>query len=232
MTSSTPRATTVLLVEDKRELRDVLRRSFAEHGFAVLTAGDGPAGVEAALERRPDVIVLDIGLPGQNGLDVARTLRERGSRVPILMLTAHSAVPDRLAGFDAGADDYLGKPFNFGELLARVHALLRRSRSDANVIRYADVACDPLTRKATRGGRPLALTQREYALLEYLLRHAGHAVTREQIARDVWHTSFDPEHTSIEVYVSYLRNKLNAAGGPPLLHTVRKVGYVLKDGEE
>ncbi|HEX5580651.1 MAG TPA: response regulator transcription factor [Gemmatimonadaceae bacterium] len=232
MTSSTPRATTVLLVEDKRELRDVLRRSFAEHGFAVLTAGDGPAGVEAALERRPDVIVLDIGLPGQNGLDVARTLRERGSRVPILMLTAHSAVPDRLAGFDAGADDYLGKPFNFGELLARVHALLRRSRSDANVIRYADVACDPLTRKATRGGRPLALTQREYALLEYLLRHAGHPVTREQIARDVWHTSFDPEHTSIEVYVSYLRNKLNAAGGPPLLHTVRKVGYVLKDGEE
>lgn len=228
MTSSPPRATTLLLVEDKRELRDVLRRSFAEHGFVVLTAGDGPAGVETALERRPDVIVLDIGLPGQNGLDVARTLRERGSRVPILMLTAHSAVPDRLAGFDAGADDYLGKPFNFGELLARVHALLRRSRSDANVIRYADVACDPLTRKATRGGRPLALTQREYALLEYLLRHAGHPVTREQLARDVWHTPFDPEHTSIEVYVSYLRNKLNAAGGPPLLHTVRKVGYVFR----
>ncbi len=228
MISPAPRAATVLLVEDKRELRDVLRRTFSEHGFAVLTAGDGAAGVEMALERRPDVMVLDIGLPGLSGLEVARTLRERGSRVPILMLTAHSAVPDRLTGFEAGADDYLGKPFNFDELLARVRALLRRARSDANVIRHADVACDPLTRQATRADRPLSLTQREYALLEYLVRRAGQAVTREQIAQEVWHTPFDPENNTIEVYVSYLRNKLNATGGPPLLHTVRRVGYVLR----
>ncbi|HEY0972628.1 MAG TPA: response regulator transcription factor [Gemmatimonadales bacterium] len=225
------RATTVLLVEDRRELRDVLRRTFAEHGFAVLTASDGAAGVDIALERSPDVVVLDIGLPGLNGLEVARTLRERGSRVPILMLTAHSAVPDRLSGFDAGADDYLGKPFNFDELLARVRALLRRSRSDANVIRHADIVCDPLTRQARRGSRQLALTQREYALLEYLVRQAGQPVTREQIAHEVWHTPFDPENNTIEVYVSYLRNKLNAAGEPPVLHTVRRVGYVLKESK-
>ena len=219
---------TILVIEDKRELRDVLRRTLVEHGFVVLTAGDGESGAATALDRRPDLVILDVGLPGMNGLDVARALRAGGTRVPILMLTAHSAVPDRLSGFDAGADDYLGKPFNFDELLARIRALLRRSRTDANVIRYADVACDPLTRQATRGGRPLSLTQREYALLEFLVRNAEQPVTRERISREVWSIPFDPENNSIEVYVSYLRNKLAAAGGPPLLHTVRKVGYVLK----
>lgn len=219
---------TILVVEDKRELRDVLRRTLSQHGFTVLTAADGEAGLAAALDRTPDLLILDVGLPGQSGFDVARTLRAGGVRVPILMLTAHGAVADRLAGFDAGADDYLPKPFNFDELVARARALLRRARADANVIRYADLACDPLTRRVSRAGQPLELTRREYLLLEYLMRHPGRPISREEIAREAWQGSFDPEKNSIEVYVSYLRTKLEAAGEAPLLHTVRRVGYMLR----
>ncbi|HEX6632112.1 MAG TPA: response regulator transcription factor [Gemmatimonadaceae bacterium] len=223
---------TIIVVEDRRELREVLRRTLAENGYLVQTADDGESGLEIALAQHPDLVILDIGLPVRDGLDVARELRARGFRAPILMLTAHTAIPDRVAGFDAGADDYLGKPFNYDELLARVRALLRRSRAEANVLRYADLALDPITHQVSRAGRPLPLTQREYALLEYFLRHAGRPVTREQISQDVWRTPFDPENNIIDVYVSYLRGKLEAHGGRPLLHTVRRVGYVLRDGEE
>lgn len=231
MTHSVPRPT-IIVVEDKRELREVLRRTLTENGYLVLTADDGETGLETALAQHPDLVILDVGLPGRDGLDVARELRARGFRAPVLMLTAHTAVPDRLAGFDAGADDYLGKPFNYDELLARVRALLRRSRTEANVIRFADVALDPLTRHVSRAGHPVPLTQREYALLEYFLRNAGRIVTREQISQDVWQAPFDPENNIIDVYVSYLRGKLEANGGRPLLHTVRRVGYVLRDGED
>ncbi|HEU4630381.1 MAG TPA: response regulator transcription factor [Gemmatimonadaceae bacterium] len=231
MTPSVPRPT-ILVVEDKRELREVLRRTLTENNYLVLTADDGETGLEAALGQHPDLVILDVGLPGRDGLEVARELRARGFRAPVLMLTAHNAIPDRVAGFDAGADDYLGKPFNYDELLARVRALLRRSRAEANVIRFADLALDPITRQVSRAGRPVPLTQREYALLEYFLRKAGRIVTREQISQDVWQVPFDPENNIIDVYVSYLRGKLEANGERPLLHTVRRVGYVLRDGDE
>jgi DNA-binding response OmpR family regulator len=229
MTNGDPRPQSILVVEDRRELRDVLRRTLRDNGFAVLTADDGDAGLAAALAHHPDLVVLDVGLPGRDGLEVVRALREHRFRAPVLMLTAHNALPDRVAGFDAGADDYLGKPFHYEELLARVHALLRRSRRDANVLRLADLVLDPLTREVARAGRPVALTQREYALLEYLLRHPGRPVSREQISLDVWQTAFDPEVNVIDVYVSQLRAKLEAHGARPLLHTVRRVGYVLRD---
>jgi two-component system response regulator MprA len=232
MTHSDSRPATILVVEDKRELREVLRRTLHENGFAVVTAGDGDAGLRAATAQHPDLVILDVGLPGRDGLEVARTLRERGFRAPVLMLTAHNAVPDRVAGFDAGADDYLGKPFNYDELLARVRALLRRSRTEASVIRFADLVLDPLTRRVVRAGRHIPLTQREYALLEYLVRSPGRPMSREQISQDVWQTPFDPEVNVIDVYVSQLRSKLEAHGGRPLLHTVRRVGYVLRDDAE
>ena len=229
MSHAGSREATILVVEDKRELRDVLRRTLGENGFAVLTADDGESGLGTALARHPDLVILDVGLPGRDGLEVARALRARGFRAPVLMLTAHTAVPDRVAGFDAGADDYLGKPFNYDELLARVRALLRRSRAEANVIRVADLVLDPITRQVTRAGRPIALTQREYALLEYFARSPGRPISREQISQDVWQAPFDPENNVIDVYVSYLRTKLEADGAPPLLHTVRRVGYVLRE---
>ena len=223
------KSATILVVEDRRELRAVLRQTLSENGFTILTASDGDVGLTTALSQHPDLVILDVGLPGRDGLDVARALRERGFRAPVLMLTAHNAVPDRVAGFEAGADDYLGKPFNYEELLARVRALLRRSRTEANVIRFADLVLDPLTRQVTRAGRPVALTQREYALLEYFVRSPGRTMSREQISQDVWQTPFDPEVNVIDVYVSQLRSKLEAHGGRPLLHTVRRVGYVLRD---
>jgi two-component system response regulator MprA len=229
MSHSGSLAATILVVDDKRELRDVLRRTLGENGFAVLTADDGESGLATALAQHPDLVILDVGLPGRDGLDVARALRARGFRAPVLMLTAHTAIPDRVAGFDAGADDYLGKPFNYDELLARVRALLRRSRTEANVIRVADLVLDPITRQVTRAGQPVALTQREYALLEFFARNAGRAISREQISQAVWQAPFDPENNVIDVYISYLRTKLEAHGRPPLLHTVRRVGYVLRD---
>jgi DNA-binding response OmpR family regulator len=232
MTSGDPRRPTILVVEDKRELREVLRRTLHENGFAVATADDGEAGYAAALAEHPDLVVLDVGLPGRDGLEVVRALRARRFRAPVLMLTAHNALPDRVAGLDAGADDYLGKPFHYEELLARVHALLRRSRSDANVLRFADLVLDPLTREVWRAGRPVPLTRREYALLEYLVRNPGRPLSREQISQDVWQTPFDPEVNVIDVFVSQLRAKLEAHGGRPLLHTVRRVGYVLRDDDE
>ena len=229
MTPDPRRLPTILIVEDRRELREVLRRTLQENGFGVLTADDGESGIEQAIAHGPDLVVLDVGLPRCSGLDVSRELRARDFRAPVLMLTAHSAIGDRLAGFAAGADDYLAKPFNYDELLARVRALLRRSRADAAVLRVGDLSCDPLTRRVLRGSQPVPLTQREFALLEFLMRNAGRPVTREQIAVEVWRTDFDPENNIIDVYVSYLRSKLEAHGDRPLLHTVRRVGYVLRD---
>ena len=225
-------AATILVVEDRKELRDVLRRTLHENGFAVQTVGDGAAALAAIAEHRPDLVVLDVGLPGRSGLEVVRALRADGSRTPVLMLTAHNEVPDRIAGFAAGADDYLGKPFDYGELLARVHALLRRSRTEANVIRFADLVLDPVSRQLTRGGRAVPLTGREFALIEFFLRHAGRPVTRDEISEQVWGVPFDPENNVIDVYISYLRTKLDAAGERPLLQTVRRVGYVLRDGTD
>jgi len=223
----------ILLIEDRREVLDVIGRTLTSNGFGVLTATDGPTGLRVALDERPDLIILDIGLPKLSGLHVARELRERAFTAPILMLTALDTVPDKVSGLEAGADDYLAKPFDYDELLARVRALLRRStrEPDATIVRIGDLTVDLVTRDVTRRGRAISLTQKEYGLLEYLVRHAGTPVTREQISEQVWRQPFDANTNIVDVYINYLRKKLDVDDLPPLVHTVRGVGYVLRPAE-
>ena len=220
---------TILVVEDKPEVLDVLRRSLATHGYRVLTASDGDAGLNLALDSAPDLVILDVGLPKRNGFDVAKDLRRRAFRRPILMLTALGGVTDRVIGLEAGADDYLAKPFDYEELHARVKALLRRAsiQADDATIRVGDLALDTVARRVTRDGVEVSLTAKEYALLEYLMRNAGRVVTREQISDTVWKQPFDPSSNIVDVYVSYVRHKIEGAGARTLLHTVRGAGYVV-----
>jgi DNA-binding response OmpR family regulator len=229
-TTTTTAAATILVVEDAREVLSVLERTLVDSGFQVLTATDGESGLQLALDRSPDLVILDIGLPKLDGFDVARELRSRAFTNPVLMLTARGAISDKVEGFDAGADDYLAKPFSYDELIARVRALLRRSsiRADQTMIRVADLAIDPFTRDVRRGAREISLTQKEYALLEFLARHAGMPVTRDQISQQVWKQDFDPTTNIVDVYINYLRKKVDQDGERPLVHTVRGVGYVLK----
>jgi DNA-binding response OmpR family regulator len=230
MTEGRAEAKTILLIEDRREVLDVLGRTLSSNGFSVLTAMDGDSGLRLALDQRPDLVILDIGLPKLSGLHVAKELRMRAFTAPILMLTALDTVPDKVSGLEAGADDYLAKPFDYDELLARVRALLRRSvrEPDATLIRVGDLSVDLVTRDVTRSGRPVSLTQKEYGLLEYLVRHAGTPVTREQISEQVWRQPFDANTNIVDVYINYLRKKLDIEDLPPLVHTVRGVGYVLR----
>ena len=227
---ATTQQATILVVEDRREVLDVLQRTLSDNGYRVLTASDGDLGLQLALDEQPDLIILDIGLPKRNGLAVARELRSRANTCPVLMLTARDTVNDKLQGFDAGADDYLSKPFDYDELLARVRALLRRSalRDEASLLRLGDLSINPLTRDVMRGPRAIALTQKEYALLEYLMRHAGMPVTREQISEHVWKQDFDPTTNIVDVYINYLRKKIDQDAESTLVHTVRGVGYMLK----
>lgn len=220
----------ILVVEDRREVLDLLQLSLTHAGHQVVTASDGEEGLVRALEPGLDLIVLDLGLPKRSGIDVARELRSRGSLVPLLMLTARDAVSDKVEGLDAGADDYLSKPFDLDELMARVRALLRRSslQAAAAQIRVGDLSIDPLTREVTRGSRLVALTQKEYALLEYLARRAGEAVSREDISLAVWKQELDPSTNIVDVYINYLRKKVDHESESPMLHTVRGVGYMLK----
>jgi two-component system response regulator MprA len=231
MTTSEYASATILVVEDRREVLDVLQRTLSDNGYAVLTATDGDAGLELALDRKPDLVILDIGLPKLNGLHVARELRSRAFTAPVLMLTARDTVSDKVTGLDAGADDYLAKPFDYDELLARIKALLRRStiRANETMMHVGDLALDPLSRDVSRAGRKIALTQKEYALLEYLMRHAGIPVSREQISEHVWKQPFDPSTNIVDVYINYLRKKLEVNEGSPLVHTVRGVGYVMRE---
>lgn len=230
MTDARVDGKTVLLIEDRREVLDVVGRTLSTNGFNVLTAMDGDAGLRTALDQRPDLVILDIGLPKLSGFHVARELRARAFHAPILMLTALDTVPDKVTGLDAGADDYLAKPFDYDELLARVRALLRRSsrEPDATVVRVGDLTVDLVSRDVTRQGRSIPLTQKEYGLLEYLVRHAGTPVTREQISENVWRQPFDANTNIVDVYINYLRKKLDVQGLPSLVHTVRGVGYVLR----
>jgi len=225
-----PSGATVLIVEDRREVLEVLQRTLSDNGYAVRTASDGDTGLQIALDIKPDLVILDIGLPKRNGLSVAKELRARAFTAPVLMLTARDTVSDKVLGLDAGADDYLAKPFDYDELLARVKALLRRAslRADQTTMKIGDLAVDPISREVKRGDRVVALTQKEYALLEYLMRHAGMPVTREQISEHVWKQEFDPTTNIVDVYINYLRKKLDREGEEPLVHTVRGVGYVLK----
>lgn len=228
--------TTILVIDDSDDLLALLRQVLTDDGYKVLIAEDAATGTALALEADPALVVLDVGLPDRSGVDVIRDLRAAGFVAPVLMLTAHAGVSDRVSGLDAGADDYLAKPFDPDELVARIRALLRRASMPvrAPALRVGDLELDPLTREARRGNRRLPLTQREFALLECLMRNAGRTMTRDEIARDVWaQTPIDLEETNIvDVYVLYLRKKLDADGDPPMLHTVRGAGYVLRAPKE
>ncbi len=222
----------VLVVEDDPSLAALLRKWLGEHAYAVDVAADGERGLYQAAVAEYDVVVLDLGLPGRSGLDVCRELRARGSRVPVLMLTARDAVADRVAGLDSGADDYLTKPFALAELLARLRALLRRGPTLApGTITVGDLVVDTHAQRATRAGRDLGLTTKEYAVLEYLARHAGRVVGRAELSEHVWDDNHDPLSNVLEVYVARLRKKVDGAGAAPLIATRRGAGYLLERPE-
>jgi DNA-binding response OmpR family regulator len=220
----------ILVVEDEPKVASFIRQGLEEEGYAVDVASDGVAAVDLALGGTPyDLIVLDVMLPKRDGFAVLRSLREHHLPAPVLLLTARDRVPDKVTGLDLGADDYLTKPFAFEEFLARVRALLRRRTAQrAAVLQLADLRLDPATRQVTRGSRTISLTPREYALLEYFLRNAGRVLTRLILAEHVWGIDFDPESNVIDVYVGYLRRKVDLPGEPRLLHTTRGAGYVLR----
>jgi two-component system response regulator MprA len=219
-------APAILVVDDDPPIRRMLERTLAAEGYGVRTAADGGAALAAVERSVPDLIVLDVAMPGVDGLAVARRLRGKGLGMPILMLTARDGVPDRVAGLDAGADDYLVKPFAVQELSARVRALLRRGHVP-ETLAFADVALDPETGHATRAGRELGLTRREAELLALLLRNARAVVTRERALEEVWGGGTEASRNSVDRYIAYLRRKL---GDPPLIGTVRGVGFVLQEG--
>ena len=223
----------ILVAEDERKVASFIRQGLQEEGHAVEVAADGEAALELLLEGpNYDLIVLDLMLPKRNGFEVLKTMRQRRIQTPVLVLTARDAVADKVAGLDLGADDYLTKPFAFDELLARVRALLRRSAGQhAPLLRLADLTLDPASRSVTRNGRRITLTSREYALLEYFLRNAGRVLTRPMIAQHVWGLAFDTESNLIDVYVGYLRRKIDGPGDRRLLHTIRGAGYTLSDEE-
>jgi DNA-binding response OmpR family regulator len=221
---------TILIVEDEAEIAGYLRRGLTFEGYNVEIAADGRQAIEVARERPPDLVVLDLMLPGIDGLEVARRLRA-ASDVPIIMLTARDAVPDRVAGLEAGADDYLIKPFAFEELLARIRVQLRRRQREdtATVLRYGPLAMDLAAHEVTIGERRVDLTAKEYDLLELFMRHPQQVLTRDVIYDRVWGYNFGGESNIIEVYVRYLRQKLEAHNEARLIHTVRGVGYILRE---
>ena len=223
-------ATRILVVDDDPKIRTVVRRGLAYEGYRVVEAATGEDGLEKAREHLPDVVILDIMLPGVDGLEVTRRLRSAGDEVSILMLTARDQVSDRVDGLETGADDYLVKPFSFEELLARIHALLRRRAAPAGeILRFTDLELDIDAREASRAGRTIELTTTEFNLLVLFMRHPRKVLTRDVIMDHVWAYDFDGESNVLEVYVRYLRNKLEAEGEPRLIHTVRGAGYVLKE---
>jgi two-component system, OmpR family, response regulator MprA len=221
----------VLLAEDDRGVRESLERALRYEGFSVVTAQDGRDALESVDREQPDLLVVDVMMPSLDGLEVTRRLRARGSRIPILMLTARSEVSDRVAGLDAGADDYLVKPFALDELLARMRALLRRTGITGHVdrLQVADLALDPAARTVARAGRPIELTKTEFDLLELLMFNAGIVLSRDLIFERVWGYDFETSSNPIDVYVGYLRRKTEANGGARLIQTVRGVGYVMRE---
>ncbi|MFN8520965.1 MAG: response regulator transcription factor [Chloroflexota bacterium] len=222
--------TRILVVDDDAKIRAVVRRGLSYEGYRVIDAASGEEGLAKAREHLPQLVVLDVMLPGIDGIEVTRRLRAAGDDTAILMLTARDEVSDRVAGLESGADDYLVKPFSFEELLARVHALLRRKAAPAGeVLRFADLELDVDAREARRAGRTIELTTTEYNLLLLFMRHPRKVLTRDVIMEHVWAYDFDGDSNILEVYVRYLRTKTEADGGSRLLHTVRGAGYVLKE---
>lgn len=224
----------ILVAEDDPAVRDSLRRSLAFNGYEVSTASDGQEALDLVRDSRPDLLLLDVNMPILDGLETCRRLRAAGDDLPVLMLTARVEVGDRVLGLDVGADDYLAKPFALEELLARIRALLRRSRpasDDAtdHVLRFTDLELDLHARAARRGGRDVQLTRTEFELLAVLMQHPRRVLSRELILDEVWGYDFPTSANSLEVYVGYLRRKTEAGGEPRLIHTVRGVGYVLRE---
>jgi len=219
----------LLLIEDDRKLAALLARGLREEGFAVDATGDGEDGAFRAIEQDYDAIILDVMLPGLDGFQVLEKMRAKGRRTPVLMLTARATLQDRVRGLNSGADDYLKKPFDFEELLARIHALLRRAAPEPDVcLGAADLMLDPRTHTVTRGGRSVDLTAKEFAILEYLLRHKGRVISRTVLSEHVWDENFDAMSNVVDVTVYRLREKIHARS-TALLHTVRGAGYVLRE---
>lgn len=222
----------VLIVEDERRLALLLAQQLTDLKLSVETVHDGESGLEAAVSRSFDLVILDVMLPGQDGFAICRELRRRGLAVPIMMLSARGVLEDRVRGLDSGADDYLTKPFEFAELSARVRALLRRQRPAAAMsVMAGDVSLDPMSRSVHRGERKIELTQKEFALLEYFMRNVDQVLTRAMIGEQVWDLTWDRMTNVIDVYVNHLRRKLEDAGEPRMIHAVRGVGYVLRSSE-
>jgi len=219
----------ILIIEDDEAIVKVLRRALTMENYQVDVAYDGESGLTLARERQPDLVILDLMLPGIDGIEVCQRLRAAGN-IPILVLTAKDALQDRIEGLDAGADDYMVKPFELGELLARLRALLRRTQQErAVILSFADLTLDTNTRQAFRKGRSINLTAKEYDLLELFMRHPRQVLTRELIFDRVWGYDFGGESNVLDVYIRYLRQKLEAQGEKRLIHTVRGVGYVLRE---
>ncbi|MFC3960474.1 response regulator transcription factor [Nocardia jiangsuensis] len=223
----------ILVVDDDRAVRESLRRSLTFNGYTVDLAVDGVDALEKATVQRPDALVLDVMMPRLDGLEVCRRLRSTGDDLPILVLTARDSVSERVAGLDAGADDYLPKPFALEELLARLRALLRRTGTApgeaSETLRFADLSLDPVTREVTRDTRAISLTRTEFSLLEMLMANPRRVLTRSRILEEVWGYDFPTSGNALEVYIGYLRRKTEAEGELRLIHTVRGVGYVLRE---
>jgi two-component system response regulator MprA len=237
MSAATSDSQRVLVVDDDRAVRESLRRSLEFNGYAVSLAGDGAEALAAIASAAPDALVIDVMMPRLDGIEATRALRAAGNDLPILVLTARDSVGDRVEGLDAGADDYLTKPFALEELLARLRALLRRAHHseddtdlDAELLTYSDLSLNPVTREVRRGSRQIDLTRTEFTLLEMFLRRPRRVLDRSFILEEVWGYDFPTTANSLEVYVGYLRRKTELEGEPRLIHTVRGVGYVLKEG--
>lgn len=219
----------ILLVEDEKKVVGFIKKGFEEEGYVVDHAADGEAGLAMGLGKGHDLIILDVNLPGRDGLSVLRELRNKNISTPILLLTIRAAIEDKVVGLDTGADDYLAKPFAFEELLARVRALLRRgAQAELPLLRIDDLALDPARRLVWRGDEKIDLTTKEFALLDYFMRNSGRVLTRTMIAERVWGHDFDSTTNVIDVYVNYLRKKIDSGRKNKLIHTIRGVGYVLK----
>src|SRR5215217_7451902 len=220
----------ILVVDDEPAVRESLRRALQLEGYEIELAVDGAEALDSVHANGPDAMVLDVSMPRLDGLETCRRLRSEGNALPVLMLTARDEVADRVAGLDAGADDYVVKPFALEELLARLRALLRRTNGEpAEALNYADLTLDPATREVTRGDRPVELTKTEFSLLEHLMRNPRLVLTRSQLFEAVWGYDFGPRSNSLEVYVGYLRRKTEEGGESRLIQTIRGVGYSLRE---
>src|SRR5699024_2428930 len=226
----------ILVVDDDPAVRESLRRSLIFNGYTIVLAADGEEALDKVQSERPDMVILDVMMPKFDGLEVCRELRSQGDDIPILLLTARDSVSERVAGLDAGADDYLTRPFAREELLARTRALVRRAARAAavesqqiEILKFEDLELDPATRDVTRGGRQISLTRTEFALLELLLRNPRKVLSRTTILEDVWGYDFPTSGNALQVYIGYLRRKTEADGEPRLIQTVRGVGYVLRE---